>query len=204
MEFFSPTSVLKELRLLQHIEAEADTTQHEIAKTIGGAPSMVNLYVDRLEKNGYMTRGYQSAKVVYYNITPKGIKRKNYLLINYMKELLDLYQLAKANVERFLLNIENKGFHDILLYGAGEVAETILGVIRDGNRGKLNVIALVDDNADLQGKDLLGFNIISREDISIYDADGILVTSYAYEDTILEKLKELNYPQEKVIRFFNY
>lgn len=204
MEFFSPTTVLKELRLLQHIEIKPDTTQQEISSVIGGAVSMVNLYVDRLEKNGYMTRSYKSAKIVYYNISAEGIKRKNYLLINYMNELLELYKLAKENVDRFLIKIEAKGYKNILLYGAGEVAETILGVIRDGNSNALNILAVIDDNRDLQGMDILGFKIISREEIYKFDADGLVVTSYAYEDEILEKLKEFNYSEDNIIRFFNY
>ncbi|WP_414713608.1 winged helix-turn-helix domain-containing protein, partial [Schnuerera sp.] len=46
MKFFSPTSELKELLLLQHIEKNPDTTQKEIAKVINGAKSMVNVYID--------------------------------------------------------------------------------------------------------------------------------------------------------------
>jgi predicted transcriptional regulator len=134
MKFFSPTSELKELLLLQHIEKNPDTTQKEIAKIIGGAPSMVNVYIDNLEEKNYMVRDYKSAKIVYYNITSEGVKRKNYLLINYMRELLDLYRLAKENVEKFLLEIEERGYSNLLIYGAGEVAETILGVIRDRNK----------------------------------------------------------------------
>lgn len=204
MNFFNPTSELKELQLLQHIEVKPDTTQHEIARVIGGAASMVNVYIDRLENNGYMIRDYKSAKKVFYNITSEGVKRKNYLLINYMKELLDLYQLAKGNVENFLHNIESKGFKNIILYGAGEVAETILGVARDRNEDSINVLAVIDDNIDLHNKELLGYKIISRKDIDKYKVDCLVVTSYAYEDEILKKLKELGYPQEKIIRFFNY
>lgn len=204
MKYFSPTSELKELQLLEHIEEKPDTTQIEIARVISGAASMVNVYIDRLEKNGHMIRDYKSAKIVYYNITAEGIKRKNYLLINYMRELLDLYQLAKENVENFLYHIEEQEYKNILLYGAGAVAETILGVIRDSNKETLNVLALIDDNKSLQYSDLLGYKIISREDISGYNADAVVVTSYAYEDDILEKLSEINYPEEKIIRFFNY
>jgi len=156
MKFFSPTSELKELLLLQHIEKNPDTTQKEIAKVINGAKSMVNVYIDNLEENGYMVRDYQSAKIVYYNITPEGVKRKNYLLINYMRELLDLYRLAKENVEKFLLEIEERGYSKLLIYGAGEVAETILGVIRDRNKDTLKVLAVIDDNDEIQGKELLG------------------------------------------------
>ncbi len=203
MKFFSPTSELKELLLLQHIEKNPDTTQKEIAKVINGAKSMVNVYIDNLEENGYMVRDYQSAKIVYYNITPEGVKRKNYLLINYMRELLDLYRLAKENVEKFLLEIEERGYSKLLIYGAGEVAETILGVIRDRNKDTLKVLAVIDDNDEIQGKELLGYKIISRADINHYEHDAVIITSYAYEDEIRGKLKELNYSENKIIRFFS-
>ncbi len=166
MKFFSPTSELKELLLLQHIEKNPDTTQKEIAKVISGAPSMVNVYIDNLEEKNYMVRDYKSVKIVYYNITPEGVKRKNYLLINYMRELLDLYRLAKENVEKFLLEIEERGYSKLLIYGAGEVAETILGFIRYRNKDTLKVLAVIDDNDEIQVKVLLGYKIISRADIN--------------------------------------
>lgn len=203
MKFFSPTSELKELLLLQHIEKNPDTTQKEIAKVIGGAPSMVNVYIDNLEEKNYMVRDYKSAKIVYYNITSEGVKMKNYLLINYMRELLDLYRLAKENVEKFLLEIEERGYSNLLIYGAGEVAETILGVIRDRNKDSLKVLAVIDDDEDIQGKELLGYKIISRADINHYEHDAVVITSYAYEDEIRGRLKELNYSENKIIRFFS-
>lgn len=204
VKFFNPTSKLKELLLLQHIEENPDTTQQEIAKVLGSATSMVNVYIDKHEKEGYMLREYKSPKVVYYNITSKGVKRKNYLSICYIRELLDLYQLAKENVEKFLHGVEDRGFHNILLYGAGEVAETILSVIRDSNQLKLNVLGVIDDNKSMQDKELLEYKIISREDITKFNYDAVIVTSYTYEDEILEKLKEINFSQDKIIRFFDY
>ena len=86
MKFFNPTSELKELLLLQHIENNPDTTQKEIAEIINGAASMVNVYIGDLEENNYLVREYQSSKNVYYRITHEGLKRKNYLLISYMRD----------------------------------------------------------------------------------------------------------------------
>lgn len=202
MKFFSPTSELKELLLLQHIENNPDTTQKEIAKVIDGAPSMVNVYIDNLEKQDYMVRDYKSAKIVYYNITPEGIKRKNYLAITYFHELLKLYRIAEENIENFLLGLENKGYKNILVYGAGEVAETILGVIKGRTDKPLKVLALIDDDKDIQGKELLGYKIIAREEINQYDHDGIVITSYTFEDDITQRLKEIGYPEDKIERFF--
>lgn len=203
MKYFSPTSDLKELLLLQHIEKNPSTSQHEIAREIGSAASMVNVYVNKLEEQGYLIRDYQSLKIVYYNITPEGIKRKNYLSITYFHELLDLYRLAEQNIEMFLERLEKKGYKNILFYGAGEVAETILSIVKGRTDKPLRVVALVDDNKDREDKELLGYEIISREEIKEYEQDGIVITSYTFEDDIKKKLEEIDYPKNHVELFFS-
>ena len=202
MKFFSSTSDLKELLLLEHIEKKPQTTQKAIAAAIDGATSMVNVYIDNLEKQNYLLRDYRSAKVVHYNITPEGIKRKNYLLICYMRELVDLYRLAKDNVEDFLEEIYNKGIHDVLLYGGGEVAETIIGVIRDMDRPLINIKAIVEDDPERVNTKMLGYDVIGRGTIGEYKHDAVVITSYTYEEEILEKLREVRYPADRVERFF--
>jgi len=202
LKFFSPTGVLKELLLLEYIESNENCTQKELAKVIDAAVSMVNVYINDLEEKGFLIRDYQSAKVVYYRITAEGIKRKNYLVISHMRELLDLYQLAKGNVGKFLNDLESKGYKDILLYGAGEVAETIIGVIRDKELSNLEIIAIVDDNVEKQGKEMLGYKIIPTEKINMYKHDAIVITSYTFEEDINKRLEEVGYSMEKVVRCF--
>ena len=65
----------------------------------------------------------------------------------------------------------------------------------------LKVLAFIDDKEDRQGKNLLGYEIISREEIDKYDHDGIVITSYTFEDDIKNKLEEMNYPKEQVNYF---
>lgn len=202
MKFFKPTTEFKEMTLLQEIENDHTITQKQLAEAIGAAPSMVNVYISELEEKNYLNREYISSKIVNYKITPQGLKRKNYLLICYMRELLDLYKLAKSNVEKFLQSIENRGYKDILLYGAGEVAETIIGVIRDREIYSLNVLAIVDDAPQKQGTEILGYKIIDRSEIEKYNPDAIVITSYTFEEDIMEKLKEVEYDMGKVVRFF--
>lgn len=203
MKFFSPTSDFKELLLLQHIEKNPKTSQHEIAREIGSAASTVNVYVNKLEEQGYLIRDYQSLKIVYYNITPEGIKRKNFLAITYFHELLDLYRLAEKNIENFLEKLEGKGYKNILFYGAGEVAETILSIVKGRTDKPLKVVALIDDNKDRENKELLGYKIISREEIKEYEHDGIVITSYTFENDIKNKLEKINYPKDRVELFFS-
>ena len=202
MKFFRATKTLKEMLLLQHIEENPKTTQKNIAKAVGGAPATVNEYMESLEERKLLIRDYQSAKVVEYKITPEGIKRKNYLSITYFHELLELYRLAEENIEKFLLGLEAKGLKDILIYGAGEVAETILGVLKNRKDKPLKVLALIDDDIDRQNNEMLGYRIISRDQIENYKHDGIVITSYTFEDDIREKLEEIDYPGDRVERFF--
>lgn len=203
MKFFSPTAKFKELLLLEHIENKPRTSQHEIARAIGSAASMVNVYMDKFEEKGYLVRDYQSLKIVNYNITPEGIKRKNYLSITYLHELLSLYRVAEENIEKFLQKLENKGYKNILFYGAGEAADSILGVIKGREGRNLKVLAIIDDNKELQGQIIHGYNIISREEIKDYKHDGIVITSYAFEGTIMDRLRDIKYPDEKIEKFFS-
>ena len=202
MRFFNPTAELKELLLLQHIEKKPNTTQKVLAEVISSAVSMVNVYIVNLENKGYLNRIYKSSKVVYYNITQQGIKRKKLLSITYLHELLELYRLAEENVEIFLKNLEDEGYENILLYGAGEVAETIIGIIRRRADKVLQIVAIIDDKQEIDNTDFLGYKIISRDDIQKYNHDGIIITSYSFEDNIRKKLEEIDYPECKIKKFF--
>lgn len=199
MKFFSPTSELKELLLLQHIEENPETTQKQISKVISGAVSMVNLYIERLEEKKYLLRDYKTSKTVHYKITKEGIKRKKYLEITYLNELLNLYRRAEENVEKFLGELEDRGYKKILLYGGGEVAEIMLKVIADKNKN-LSIVGVIDDYSD---KDqLLGNKLYKREYINTIEHDGIVITSYTYEGEIEGKLREISYPKKNIEKFF--
>ncbi|WIV12142.1 hypothetical protein [Proteiniborus sp. MB09-C3] len=123
-------------------------------------------------------------------------------MITYLHELLKLYRLAKENIEGFLEKLEDKGYRNILLYGAGEVAETILSVIRDRGASRLNIAGIIDDDEAKKNKKLLGYKIISRDDIEKYNHDAIVITSYTYEDDIRRRLGEVGYDGGRVVRFF--
>lgn len=203
MKFFNPTSEYKELQLLQYIEKKPEATQKEVATIINGAASMVNVYINELEEKGYLIRDYQSPKVVFYRITGEGVKRKNYLAFSYLRELIDLYGLAKNSVEDSVKSIVDKGYKNVLLYGAGEVAETIIAVVRDKMDSGLNILGIIDDEQEKIGTEMLGYRIIARESIGEIGHDAVIITSYSFEDEISGKLVEVGYPGDRVVRFFS-
>jgi len=201
--FFKPTLLYKEFMILDLIEKNAKITQREIAKHVGIAVSMTNFYLDDYEKKGLIKRKKHSTKNVEYFVTKKGVERKKVLNISYLNSSLKIYKSAKTNIVKFIDQIIDKGFQNILLYGAGEVAEILLQTIITDKTIPLKILGIVDDDKNKQNHKLLNTNIISIDDMLNIEHDAILISSYTNNDLILNKLQQINYDNNKILQFFD-
>ena len=200
--FFKPTPLYKEFMILDLIEKNKNITQREIADQIGVAVSMVNNYLDVYEQKGYIKRKYLSTKTVEYFVTKKGLERRKVLNIGYLKASQNLYNSAKENIEQFLRQVEKKGFKNILLYGAGEVAELILQVLLEEEKLCIDVLAVIDDDSNKQGNYIMNIPIISFYNIVDNKFDGILISSDEHNSKIKYKLINSGMDVKKIINYF--
>jgi DNA-binding MarR family transcriptional regulator len=201
--FFKPTLLYKEFMILDLIEKDANITQREISKTIGVAVSMTNAYIENFVEKGLIKKKKHSTKTVEYFITKKGVERKKVLNISYLNASLNIYKSAKENIVEFLDQIIAKGYKNILLYGAGEVAEILLQTILIDSQIPIDVLAVIDDDKSKQGKTLVSTKIISLDSINDYHFDGILISSYTNQKLIFDKLLAMNYQKENILHFFD-
>lgn len=188
--------------ILDLIQKNQTITQRKIANHINVAVSLVNNYLSLYEREGLIIRKKYSSKNVEYFITRKGIENKKILNIGYLNLTKKLYFKAKDDFEKFLIQISNKGFKNILLYGAGEVAEMLLHTITTTKKNIVIVLAVIDDNPDKVGKKIGNYSIISNKYIKNFNHDGILISTYTRKDEIKMKLLDMNYQQSKIIEFF--
>ena len=203
LRFFNPTSEFKILLLLEQIQNSNKITQDKLAHYIHSAPSMINTYIKQLEKECFLVKNKKTKRDVEYIITKKGIDRKNYLLVTYMNELIELYNLTKINIELFVKNLIERNYKNYVFYGAGETAKVIIKVIKDMSKLDFKLLFLVDDDINKQGKRFMGYDVVSCEDIGKYDVDVIVITSCVYEKEIRNKLRNMNCPDKKIINFFD-
>ena len=189
--------------ILDLIEKNSQITQREMAHSICVAVSMINNHLDNYEKEGLIKRKKHSTKNVEYFVTKSGSERKIVLNISYLSASQQLYNSAKENIETFLIQIENKGFRSILLYGAGEVCEILLNTIKSSKIVSIKALAIVDDNIDKIGNNIGSTSIISRDSINDYQHDGILISSYTNNESIYNKLMHIGYLKDKIIQFFS-
>jgi len=201
--FFKPTIQYRKFLILDSIDKNKDITQRELSKEVGVAVSMINSYLNDYEKEGLIKKSYQSTKTVYYFLTKKGVEKKKVLNIGYLNSSLGVYNKAKENIIDFLDQIIKKGYKDVILYGAGEVAEILLQTIALNHDFPLNIICVIDDDEDKQGKKIVSTEIVSLDMINNIVHDGILISSYTNNKKIIDKLKAMNYDSKKIIQFFD-
>jgi FlaA1/EpsC-like NDP-sugar epimerase len=198
--FFIPSPLYKEFMLLDVIEKNPSITQRAMSQALNVAVSMINSYLGEYEEKGYLKRIYQSSKVVEYKITPVGKARRKLLNIWYLNASQQIYASAKLNISLFLENVKEKGFKRLYLYGAGEVAEIFIQVLRY-EALDLQVLGIIDDDDSKHGKKLYGLDVLSFSAIES-ELDGFLISSYKYQIEIFNRLKERGIPEEKIIGFF--
>jgi FlaA1/EpsC-like NDP-sugar epimerase len=202
-QFFKPTVLYKEYMILDMIEKNQNITQREMSKAIGISVSVVNEYLDQYEKNKLIIRKKHSTKTVEYFVTKKGSERRKVLNIWYLKSSHEVYLSAKDNITRFLNQIIDKGFKRILLYGAGEVAEIMLHVVKDNNLIPLEVLAVIDDDQKRIGSSMVSIPIISMNQVNQFDFDGIMISSYTHHEKIYQNLDLIDFPKNRIIQFFD-
>lgn len=200
--FFKPTQLYKEFILLDLISKNPNITQRTLANHLNVSVSNVNNHIDEYEKKGYLKREYLSSKTVEYLITKKGIERKNLLNLNFLKSSQLILDSAKANIIEFINKLKEKNYKKILFYGAGEVAEIMLHVIRKENPQLIEVAGIIDDDVNKQAGSIEGINIISLDKINEIEHDGILISSYAHREIMYKRLLDLGYSKDNILEFF--
>jgi predicted transcriptional regulator len=203
LRFFNPTSELKILLLLEQIKNSNKITQDKLAHYIHSAPSMINTYIQQLEKKGFLVKNKKTKRNVEYIITKKGMDRENYLLVTYMNELIELYNLTKINIELFVKNLIKRNYKNCVFYGTGETAKVIIKVIKDMPKLDFQLIFLVDDNINKQREKFEGYDVFNNEKLKECNIDAVVITSCIFEKEIRDKLKSINYPDKKIISFFD-
>lgn len=200
--YFIPTAKYKKYLVLDIISKNSDLTQREIASIAAISLSMVNQYLTDYESDGYIVKEYITKKSVKYLLTDKGLEYMRFLNIGYLSETQDLYNKAKEDIYSFLNKMIEKGYRNIILYGAGQVAEIMLQTINSDKNIPLNVVSLIDDDLNKQGTTLINTPINSIEHINKLTHDCVMISSYGNHDAIMSKLINYGYDIEKIEYFF--
>lgn len=201
--FFKPTNLYKEYMILDLIEKNSHITQREMASHVGISVSMINIFLDAFELNGMLKRHKQSSKTVDYLITKKGIERRKYLNLEYLKHSKNLFFNSIQNIVSFFEYIFELGFRKIILYGAGSVSDYFISALSYTQLKEMKIVGIIDDDESKHHTYIQNIEVLSLSDAIDLNHDGLMISSLNYLKEIHDKLKDINYDKKKIINYFN-
>lgn len=145
---FKPSEA--DLTILEHIEAEPDTTQASLASRLGVAVGTVNWHLKRLIEKGYVKVKRAERKKLRYIITPEGIALRARLLVDFIHSSMEMYRLVRGRSTTAIKDLKKLGYSRVRIDGSGDIAEILrltcgehgMEIVQDGNAPVLRIVGL--------------------------------------------------------------
>ena len=184
----------RDLQLLNEIEANEVVTQRGLAKRLGIALGLTNLYLKRLAKKGYIKVVSIQRNRIRYLITPQGIAEKSRLTYEYMQYSLQLYRQACAVLRGRFRALAEQGRKRLVFYGMGEAAELAYLCVREVD---LDLVGVVD--AERAGKRLLDHTVLDPSVLPGLKYDCVVIISFGDAEAPRRQLEALGVSAEAIV-----
>lgn len=137
------------LKILEAVEADPSVSQRAMSSDIGIALGMVNSYIQRCVRKGWIKTQKIPARRYAYYLTPQGMSEKTRLVRKYMQSSFSLYRQTRNEAEALFQALRAQNIQNIALVGSGDVQDIVSLIGRDMGFQieEMNVIDHVEDRA---------------------------------------------------------
>jgi len=175
----------RDLAILSAIAVNQRITQRHLARELGVAVSLANLYIRRLALKGFIRVINVRSNRLQYLLTPKGIAEKSRLTYLYMCRTFERYRHARQSLREALRPLARDGNRRIAFYGTGEAAEVAYLCLKENGQELSTVF-------DAQkGERFLGLPVRGLDDLAPADFDRIVVTTFGSQEQTEARVREL-------------
>jgi DNA-binding MarR family transcriptional regulator len=171
------------LNLLNSVDDGAQS-QRRLAEELGIALGLVNAYLKRCIKKGFVKVSQAPARRYAYYLTPKGFAEKSRLTVEYLSSSFSFFRLAKADCTRVFQLARKQNFQNLVLCGKSDLAEiAMLSAVDCG----VSIVAIVDQNAGETR--FVGMQVVSGYDRLTVPFDAVIITdvvnpSQAFDEAV--------------------
>ena len=187
-EYIKPSKAARVLSILQALSLDSDLSQLEIGHRSGLSGAMVNQYLRELSSQDLVRYVPANGKSFHYVLSEQGEAMRRKMFATFSGELVRLYSSLKLSIREKLLALERKGVRKVVLFGASETCEVLLSALRDS---AFEVVAVLDNDPEKQGKRFHGQIIASPRILDGLACQAVIVTSFGHQDEIREQLTPL-------------
>lgn len=183
-----------DLQILTELSRGEVVTQRNLAKKLGIALGLANLYIKRLARKGYIKVSSLPPKRIRYLVTPTGILEKSRLTYEYMDYSLQLYRHTRTTLRSGFAAVAHQGHRRVVIYGTGEPAELAYLTMRELG---LDVVGVF--NAESPGQRLFDLPVMGIADLQRTEIDLIIIATFADADDVTAALTLQGVPREKIL-----
>ncbi len=168
------------LGVLNAISENEAITQRSVATELGVALGLVNTYLKRCVRKGYVKIQQVPRNRYAYYLTPKGLAEKSRLTAEYLSQGFKFFILARREIEDIFEDCVRRGQKRIALYGMSELAEIAVLCATDSD---VELTSIIDVNGTRT--EYAGIPVVrSIEDIA--PSEAVLITDLNNSQTVYE------------------
>ena len=170
------------LGVLNAIEENSSVTQRHVANDLGVALGLVNSYLKRSIKKGFVKIRHVPANRYAYYLTPAGFSEKSRLTAEYLSGSFHFFRNARQECTRILEQCEARGHRKIVLAGASDLAEIVYLCTQEHT---IEIVGVLDPK--MSGQTFLGLSAYG--DLKAAgEFDAIVVTSLLEAQSVYDEL----------------
>jgi DNA-binding MarR family transcriptional regulator len=185
---------LRTLKILEQVDNDKTPSQRDLAGELNISLGLVNSFIKRLVKKGYVKITTIPKKRIKYILTPRGAAEKTRLTYEYIQYSYNFYREARQKLRGLYAGMEKQGIRRIIFYGSGDLAEIAYLSLQETS---IQLAAIVDDTKI--GKRFMKYVVTDPARLNGMTFDRILITAINSREAILKKIAGRGIPADKVI-----
>lgn len=185
---------LYEYRVIEEISRDETISQRDLAKELGLSVGLINAFVKRLIKKGYLKVSTIPRNRVRYLFTPRGIAEKGRLSLEYLSYSLNFYRHLRDRLTEVYGAIARDGGGRVVIWGRGEMAELACLHL---SPNRLTGVAVVCDDPPNKTS-FMGLPLCAPQDLMARDFDHVLIADVSDVSGVVDRLIGMGVSPERV------
>lgn len=197
LQFLRPSRELREFYVLAAIEHNPGASQRGIAKSSFMSSTMVNNYLGEMVSRDWVDIQGETNRSYSYKITPLGVQRKNEILFQLSKEVVQVFGIVKHDFAARLRRLTEAGVKRVAIFGAAESGELAIAAAPDAG---LEIAGVVDNDAAKHGRRLAGHEIRPLAEVESLRPDAVVIASHGHADEMHRQVEHLEARGIRVVK----
>ncbi|MBL8807266.1 MAG: winged helix-turn-helix transcriptional regulator [Rhodospirillales bacterium] len=122
----SDSEALATMRVLDAVESRAGVTQRLLASELGIAVGLINAYIKRCVRKGYLKTTRAPARRYAYYLTPEGFAEKSRLAARFFVSGFQFFRTARGQCAEVFAECARRNLKRLVLCGSGDMCEVAI------------------------------------------------------------------------------